>query len=251
MGPGPLLRKWYNAAGFDRNPLAVFIARTKLESLKLDSVVLQEEAAQLCERLRRLSDGLDFTGQFGRREHLRLETDCDLPNRAYLERWFVPSVLLQVQRVEFEARRLRHAVVADLARLVLSDLLRSASLQDPGDLRIRRRKDARPNHPVLPLFVGTLERRVRSIAGARAVLGDVRGLQLAAQADARLPLIEQLNRATDNEWFDAVITSPPYATALPYIDTQRLSLAFLGHATESELGGLERALIGNREIGKR
>src|SRR6266702_2813524 len=47
----------WNAVGFDRNPLAVFIARTKLESLKLDSVVLQEEAAQLCERLRMLSDG--------------------------------------------------------------------------------------------------------------------------------------------------------------------------------------------------
>ncbi len=241
----------WNAIGLDMNPLAVFIARTKVEALKLDSIVLQQEAAGLCRRLRVLSEGLDFGSAFERRHRLRLETGCELPNRPYLERWFAPSVLVQLERLELEARRLTHATVADLARLVLSDLLRSVSLQDPGDLRIRRRKDAKPNYSVIPMFVGTFERRVRAIVSARAVLGEVRGFQVAAHADARLPLREQLHDAATPRAFDGVITSPPYATALPYIDTQRLSLAFLGLATEAELGGLERALVGSREIGKR
>src|SRR5207248_681132 len=48
--------------------------------------------------------------------------------------------------------------------------------------------------------------------------------------------------------FDAAITSPPYATALPYIDTQRLSLCLLGLIRSDEIRTAERSLIGNREI---
>ena len=48
--------------------------------------------------------------------------------------------------------------------------------------------------------------------------------------------------------FDAVITSPPYATALPYIDTQRLSLVLLGLIGADELRATEAALVGAREI---
>jgi site-specific DNA-methyltransferase (cytosine-N4-specific) len=44
-----------------------------------------------------------------------------------------------------------------------------------------------------------------------------------------------------------IVTSPPYATALPYIDTDRLSIALLGLAPSTELLALERSLIGSRE----
>ena len=44
------------------------------------------------------------------------------------------------------------------------------------------------------------------------------------------------------------MTSPPYATALPYVDTDRLSLlAILGHRSRVR-SGLERNLTGSREI---
>jgi hypothetical protein len=45
----------------------------------------------------------------------------------------------------------------------------------------------------------------------------------------------------------SVITSPPYATALPYIDTDRLSLVLLGLAKARYLRELERVLYGSRE----
>ncbi|MEM7534921.1 MAG: RNA methylase, partial [Chloroflexota bacterium] len=44
------------------------------------------------------------------------------------------------------------------------------------------------------------------------------------------------------------ITSPPYATALPYIDTQRLSLVWLGLCQPNQLRHLEAELTGSREI---
>ena len=48
--------------------------------------------------------------------------------------------------------------------------------------------------------------------------------------------------------FDAAITSPPYATALPYIDTQRISLVWLGLCDPKDIMTLETSLIGSREF---
>jgi site-specific DNA-methyltransferase (cytosine-N4-specific) len=47
-----------------------------------------------------------------------------------------------------------------------------------------------------------------------------------------------------------VITSPPYATALPYIDTDRLSMIALGLCKAPALRRLEASLVGSREWNK-
>jgi len=52
------------------------------------------------------------------------------------------------------------------------------------------------------------------------------------------------------ESFDIAVTSPPYATALPYIDTQRLSLVWLGLSQAKAINSLEETLIGSREFRK-
>jgi site-specific DNA-methyltransferase (cytosine-N4-specific) len=43
------------------------------------------------------------------------------------------------------------------------------------------------------------------------------------------------------------LTSPPYATALPYIDTDRLSIVALGLASVKQFRQLEMDLVGSRE----
>ncbi|MPN19408.1 hypothetical protein SDC9_166777 [bioreactor metagenome] len=48
--------------------------------------------------------------------------------------------------------------------------------------------------------------------------------------------------------FEALLTSPPYATALPYIDTQRISLVWLDFCSPDEIMSLESSLIGSREF---
>jgi len=55
-------------------------------------------------------------------------------------------------------------------------------------------------------------------------------------------------RLVETERVDMVITSPPYATALPYIDTDRLSLLLLGFGNTSEIRWLDRSLVGSREF---
>jgi hypothetical protein len=47
---------------------------------------------------------------------------------------------------------------------------------------------------------------------------------------------------------DAIITSPPYATALPYIDTDRLSLLVLLGLNVTARRPLESSMVGSREI---
>ena len=47
---------------------------------------------------------------------------------------------------------------------------------------------------------------------------------------------------------DAVITSPPYATALPYIDTDRLSLVYLRLLARERHRTRDTLMIGNREV---
>ena len=47
---------------------------------------------------------------------------------------------------------------------------------------------------------------------------------------------------------DCVLTSPPYATALPYVDTDRLSLLALFGLTSKSRRPLELSLTGSREI---
>ena len=47
--------------------------------------------------------------------------------------------------------------------------------------------------------------------------------------------------------FQCALTSPPYATALPYIDTQRLSLVWLRLVPPFRVSPLESDLIGSRE----
>ena len=52
----------------------------------------------------------------------------------------------------------------------------------------------------------------------------------------------------DDASIDLVLTSPPYAMALPYIDTDRLSLLTLFGASSSARRPLEQELTGSREI---
>ena len=52
----------------------------------------------------------------------------------------------------------------------------------------------------------------------------------------------------DQEQVDCVVTSPPYATALPYIDTDRLSLLAIMGIPSHVRSHLDRNLTGSREI---
>lgn len=242
----------WSAIGVDRNPLAVRIANAKVQALRRADGNLQEMAAAVVEALSRkvailasptkadprLADNVLGPGWLG-----------ELPNRDYLQAWFPLLVLAQVVMIQ-RVLRLHVASAADRAifEVVLSNHLRDASLQEPADLRIRRRKECQENYPLADWFMGSLPVRVERIARARQALGVVNGSQRAVLGDIRSIDLRKMP-GFPRGGFDAVITSPPYETALPYIDTQRLSLVLLGDIEATEVQETEKALIGARDIG--
>jgi hypothetical protein len=238
----------WNAVGTDLNPLAVEIANAKIAALR---VPISKLNACAQESRNALPQNLDCKSPFSPkliRDIGGSSWQDRLPSITYLREWFAESVLVQLALLLRGIDALPNAIRL-IFRVILSDIVREVSLQDPGDLRIRRRKNPPQNFPVITLFFGALSRKLDLIAKAREHLGSFGTKQKALVQDARY-FGRQIKRLLpQGGGFDAVITSPPYATALPYIDTQRLSLVILGLISAEEIRKMERSLIGNREIG--
>lgn len=227
----------WNALGLDANPLGVLIANAKIAAFMSSPTVLSRECDALTDRLHPVKDGSAWRDR--------------LPEPEYLQKWFPEPVLRQLSAILQQIELIRPVPLQDVFRVALSDICRAVSFQDPNDLRIRRRKDAAENYPAVQLFLNSSRAKVASVVRARqcvqpkygttqhSIVGDSRN----AAAHVRVFLAQRRRKV-----FDAAITSPPYATAMPYLDTQRLSLALLGLLGSRDLRQGEKRLIGNREI---
>jgi len=227
----------WNCIGLDINPLGTLIANAKVAAFLAPPRTLTRESEALARRLAASSGDADW------RERL--------PEPDYLVKWFPEPVLRKLAAILREIEAVRPAALRDVFRVVLSDICRDVSFQDPGDLRIRRRKDSPADFPATEMFVESLRTKVASVVRARAHVEPTEGrTQVAVLGDGRdaAAAIRPVLARWRGKAFDAAITSPPYATALPYMDTQRLSLALLGLIGSRELRSGEKTLIGNREI---
>jgi site-specific DNA-methyltransferase (cytosine-N4-specific) len=174
-----------------------------------------------------------------------------LPNAEYLTQWFPLPVLAQAAIAVQEIGRVHRQGQRAVLLTLLSDTLRDVSYQDPRDLRIRRRQGAAANYALVAALEAACLDRLDRVARVRPEIRMGRTSQRALCDDSRTCLVARAAASgIRRRRFDAVITSPPYANALPYIDTQRLSLCFLGLVSAAGLRSREAALIGNREISR-
>jgi len=133
----------------------------------------------------------------------------------------------------------------------LSSIIREISHQDPSDLRIRYRKDLLSDADVIGMFSNKLNDQFEKVEN----FWKVRGSAPHAFFPVTITEGDNRKRATfdmlglKNGSVDLVLTSPPYGTALPYIDTDRLSLLTLMGYTSAQRRPVESGLIGSREIG--
>ncbi len=107
----------------------------------------------------------------------------------------------------------------------------------------------RPAESMPDAVFPTLQASVENIALGLTELGEfpdrARGRAVVVEKSASTDAAYANLRGREGRM--AVVTSPPYATALPYIDTDRLSVVLLGLASASSLRELERVLYGSRE----
>ena len=216
------------SVGTDINPLAVFIANAKLHSLGIPAEQIRADAEISVAQAKRSRRTMNLDDERGE----------------YLRSWFPPDYLLDIERLKYAiCSHSSKSAVVQLA--IASNLLRDYSLQEPHDLRIRRRKSPFPDQPFFEAFEEAAETFCRRLLDAQKTLGVVETGSRAINVDCKSALSHS---QIDTGMFDLALTSPPYATALPYIDTQRLSLVWLDLLRPSEILTLEAELVGSREI---
>jgi len=155
-------------------------------------------------------------------------------------------VLAGLDEIATIIKAVSYAPARNLMWIALSNILRSVSWQKDDDLRVR--KEVRLDVEIDPKRE-FLEELARSVRAVLAFLYQERPTRVPKQS------IEAGDARDCGElWsehkgrIDTIITSPPYATALPYLDTDRLSLCFLGLLPRPEHRHRDQQMIGNREV---
>lgn len=222
--------------GLDINPLSVFIGNTKAKLLSADPANLISCYEQIHHDLR--------TTVLVNKRRLAYFESLPVVDQNYLSSWFSEKVLVELDKIICAIQRLTNQHAQDLMRISLSNILRSVSWQKDDDLRVR--KEVRPDIDIDPRkqFLEELDRSIRSVLSFLFKSGVVQRSQFnIIQGDAR-----QCSTVWGDKSVDVVITSPPYATALPYLDTDRLSLCYLGLLSRADHKIKDREMIGNREV---
>ncbi len=230
----------YKAYGCDINPIAVEIAKAKTEILSVDPNTLEKTIEDFLSRLKSAPVSEKYVKVF--RENALEEINS----------WFAWNVVLKMGWLLSEIEEVSDVRIQRLLNVILSSIVRDISQQDPTDLRTRRRQTPLGDAPVYELFGSALTEQKTSILNFAKI-----------KRHAPFEFIEPtiwLGNSTDKSLFtkcmsensvDTVITSPPYATALPYIDTNRLSLLVLQGTTAEKRKPIEAELTGTREITKK
>ena len=235
----------YCGLGLDLNPLSYLITKVKIESLYLDMRLLKIKTDALIQTLQRKKDEHSIRSRDINSFYSEVATHFPI-DLDYLIRWFPRGNLISILNIMTEILKISDTRLRNLFMLVLSDILINISYQDPNQLRIMRRSEDKVSKDVYGLYANNLKRYCNIVSTYQLVktnrlkntvynyLGDVRNLQ------------KELGLSDSS--VDLIVTSPPYATALPYIDTDRLSLALMGYVNRTSLRNLETQMIGNREI---
>jgi DNA modification methylase len=228
------------AFGCDLHPLAAKIARAKVGILDISPHVVSDVADSIETKL--VGSPTVFPKQV---DQFSAETVGEI------QRWFAAPIVYKLNYILRVIRAVSASVLKDFLEVVLSSIIREVSHQDPRDLRIRRRKNLLPDADVVSLF----RQRLRLQMTRLERFWSIRGYSpyrfykaLVGEGDARyITTFQSIGLRPGS--VDFVLTSPPYATALPYIDTDRLSLLILCGMTSAQRRPLEEMLTGSREVG--
>lgn len=253
----------YDAIGVDLNPLAYVIAHAKLSALDLDGQLTKYLTDELWNRLSAsaikwglhpcpiMSSDAEPEGAPQFDASMLIDRLHGLIELNELSRWFPPAVLHKYAFLLSNIDTLSNKIFRQFCLICLSSTVRTCSQQDPRDLRIRRRKNPIMDAPVISMFTSKVRfetAKLKAFCDLRDQKCWILGKHACFVGDARNLTELGDRRLVESDQVDMVITSPPYATALPYIDTDRLSLLLLGLGNTRGIRRLDRSLVGSREF---
>jgi len=225
--------------GCDMHPLAAKIASAKVGILAVQSAQCEQAIIGVLQRV-----------QSTNRTFARDTNQFQPELLGEVLSWFPEPVVYKLNWILSVIRAVESPPVREFLEVVLSSIIRDISQQDPRDLRIRRRQPPIDDAPAIELFVDSLSGqlgRLRDFWRASWYQPAVPVQPRVAAGDSRrMAVFSRLGLRPGD--VDLVVTSPPYATALPYIDTDRLSLLVLFGTPSKGRRILEQELTGSREI---
>ena len=220
-----------DATGVDINPLAVYISNAKILALNIPAKKLKDAFKEIFDI---------WTGHNG---ITLLEKD---ERTQYLAKWLPGDTHWKLEKVKRIIEDCEHEYQQIFLALI-SDMIRDYSLQEPADLRNRKRKSSLPSTPFESAVKKKVELFLNNLESAQEVL-ESRGSNGKAILIDNRKRLDQVEKVISRGPFDFAITRPPYAMALPYIDTQRLSLVWLNLCKPIDINPLEASLVGSREF---
>lgn len=225
--------------GCDMNPLAAKIAKSKVKILEIDPDIVHASVDAVVSAIAHSpTNPPEETEQF--------HTDCLYE----IGQWFPNPVVAKLNWLLRSIRSVSGGVVKDFLEIVLSSIIREVSQQHPNDLRIRRRREPIVDADVFQLYLDALDAQYKRIEKFWSVRGyapeKFRDCRVVEGDSRESVTMKRLGLEKDS--VDLILTSPPYATALPYIDTDRLSMLVLFGMPSLARRPLERNLVGSREI---
>lgn len=228
----------YNAYGCDINPVAVDIATAKNTIFTVAPYEFERHISMFRAEL----------SEYEQRDYSHVFSDESIGE---IRRWFPEAVIGKMGFILTKIRAVPDERIKCFLKVVLSSIIREVSQQDPSDLRIRRRKEPINDAPVIEMFMECLDKQYSNIMGYYKVCNSAPSpIGNATIWRGNSKNTEVLVDALPEEGVDIVITSPPYATALPYIDTNRLNMLVLNGINASMRVPIEAEMTGTREITK-
>lgn len=226
------------ALAIDMNPLSVMLTDAKCGSIFGDNSEIRKWAKVVSDLLRRKSTN-DHSGSYFE--------SIPKADQKYLSNWFEPYVLVDLDKIMDAIHKVDNDNVQKIFKISLSNIIRSVSWQRESDLRVRRKECMESNVCAIDLFLNEISKSVANITAFNDMNDQILGSYTVSMGDAKnMSKIFGAYRGL----VDCVITSPPYATALPYLDTDRLSLIYLGLMSRATIRKTDKSMIGNREITK-
>ena len=222
--------------GCDLNPLSTLMARTKAEILCKRPKNLESQTESLLLKV--------VKPQKIHKDHFWNDEDI-----AYLQKWFAPEALTDICSLLTVIRTSTSGTYRRFFELCLSDIVRHVSYQDVDDLRVRKTVKVYERGMAYNLFRSSVTAKASRSIRMLNLLDPASEAQIQiSNGDAR-DIADIIPEMTGK--IDVLITSPPYATALPYLDTDRLSLIVLGLDQRAKHKYREIKMIGTREVSER
>ncbi|MGB8933528.1 MAG: DNA methyltransferase [Candidatus Nitrosopolaris sp.] len=222
-----------NAIGVDINPLACLISKVKT------TVIKEPTIAEISYFLRNLR---------GNMFHERAKIECSNPNEKMrcvygsaieklhpnISRWYHVNVIYDLLEIKTKIDAVRNTEVKDFLLVAFSSLLRTASNATSGFGNLMINKNAPPKNRIIEKFLLAVRNMLCSLAQFSTVA--TKSQVTIFKHDSRK--VEFIN----DETIDFICTHPPYMSAVPYAEYQKLSLWWLGYNQYD----LEKLLIAGR-----